>query len=117
MANYFKVPRLFRGHIRRKHKNETRRPSDDIHQNRVERRQLVTGRMYSNDPTVPRKIPKTKDKYINKDARITSDSMTDYIAVNGKKYFYNSCLCGVNVSDTKYFPPIPKKKDKSYVKE
>ena len=117
MANYFEVPRLFRGPIRRKQKNKTRKPSDDFHQNRVERRQLVTGRMYSNDPTLPRKNPTTKDKYINKDARITSDPMTDYIAVNGKKYFYNSCLCGVNVSDTKYFPPIPKNKDKSYVKE
>ena len=117
MANYFEVPRLFGGHIRRKHKDETRKPSNDIHQNRVEKRQLVTGRMYSNDPTVPRKNPTTKDHYIHKDARITGDPMTDYIAINGKKYFYNSCLCGVNVSDTKYFPPIPKKKEKSYVKE
>ena len=116
MANYFEVPRLFRGHISRKHKSKTRKLSDGIHQNRVEERQLVTGRMYSNGPRVPTKNPTTKDNYINKDSRITSDPMTDYIAINGKKYFYNSCLCGVNVSDTKYFPPIPKKKGKSYVK-
>ena len=71
--------------------------------------------MYSNDLTVPKKNPTKKDNYMNKDSRITSDPMKDYIAIGGKKYFYNSCLCGVNVSDTKYFPPIPRNTDKSYV--
>ena len=103
------------GNTQTKHKTKTRKPSDDYHQSSVERRQLVAGRMYSNDPTVPTKNPTTKDDYINRDSRISSDPMKDYIAINGNKYFYNSCLCGVNVSDTKYFPPIPKNNDKSYV--
>ena len=88
---------------------------EDIRQNRAVRRRLVGGRLYSKDPKVPKNNPKTTDNYINKDSRIKSDPMKDYIAINGNKYFYNSCLCGVNVSDAKYFPPMPKKKDKSYV--
>ena len=30
--------------------------------------------------------------------------MKDYYAIGGKKYFYNSCLCGIDLTNEKYRP-------------
>ena len=32
------------------------------------------------------------------------DQMKDYYAIKKKKYFYNSCLCGIDLTKEKYRP-------------